>query len=89
MAPCEALYGQKCRTPLCLTKLVERKLLGPEVVQESEGKIKFIYDRLKATSDRQKSMLGMKGNLSLRFIGPYQIFKRVDQLHISLNYLQN
>ena len=29
MAPYEALYGKKCRTPLCWDEVGERKLLGP------------------------------------------------------------
>ena len=30
MAPYEALYGRKYRTPLCWTKLSETKVIGPE-----------------------------------------------------------
>ena len=33
MAPYEALYGRKCRSPICWTKVGERKILGPELVQ--------------------------------------------------------
>ena len=29
MAPYEALYGQKCRTPLCWTELSEKKVIDP------------------------------------------------------------
>ena len=29
MAPFEALYGRKCRTPVCWDDVDERKLLGP------------------------------------------------------------
>ena len=32
MAPFEALYGRKCRTPTCWDEAGERKLLGPELV---------------------------------------------------------
>ena len=38
MAPYEALYGKKCRTPLCLTELKEKKVIGPELIQETEEK---------------------------------------------------
>ncbi|XP_040964529.1 uncharacterized protein [Gossypium hirsutum] len=54
MAPYEALYGRKCQTPLCWTKLDESKILGLELVQETKGRVKLIKDRLRATSDRQK-----------------------------------
>ena len=30
MAPYEALYGRKCRTPLCWTELSEKKVIGPD-----------------------------------------------------------
>ena len=32
MAPFEALYGRKCRTPLCWDEVGERRLIGPELV---------------------------------------------------------
>ena len=38
MVPYEALYGQKCRTPLCLTELKEKKVIGPDLIQETEEK---------------------------------------------------
>ena len=31
-APFEALYGRRCRTPICWEEVKERKLLGPELV---------------------------------------------------------
>ena len=38
MAPYEALYGQKCRTPLCWTKLSKKKVIGPDLIQETKKK---------------------------------------------------
>ena len=55
MAPYEALYGRKCRTPVCWDEVGERKLVGPEIVQVTCDKIKVIRDRLKIAQDRQKS----------------------------------
>ena len=55
MAPYEALYRRKCRTPVCWDKVGERKLVGPEIVQVTCDKIKVIRDRLKIAQDRQKS----------------------------------
>ncbi|XP_017631113.1 uncharacterized protein LOC108473837 [Gossypium arboreum] len=60
MAPYEALYGCKCRTPLHLTKLGERRVLGTKLVSETEDKVRLIQDNLKAPSDRQKSCADMK-----------------------------
>ena len=39
MAPFEALYGRKCRSPICWNEVGERKLLGPELVQLTTEKI--------------------------------------------------
>ncbi|KAJ8761655.1 hypothetical protein K2173_004431 [Erythroxylum novogranatense] len=105
MAPYETLYGRKCRTPVCWIELSENKMIGPEIVKDTEEKIQIIQQRLKAASDRQKSYadlkrkdiefqvgdkvflkvsswkhilrFGKKGKLSPRFIGPYEILKRV------------
>ena len=55
MAPYEALYGKKCRTPLYWDEVGERKLLGPEIVQVMTNNVKVIRDILKIAQDRQKS----------------------------------
>ena len=55
MAPYEALYGRKCRTPLCWDEVGKRKLLGPEIVQVTTDNVKVIRDRLKIAQDRQNS----------------------------------
>jgi len=54
MAPFEALYGRKCRSPLCWDKIGERRLLGLEVIQQIVKKVKIIRERLKAAQDKQK-----------------------------------
>ena len=60
MAPYEALYGRKCRTPLCWTELSEKKVIGPDLIQETREKVKMIRERLKVANDRQKSNADMK-----------------------------
>ena len=60
MAPYGALYGQKCRTPVCWTELNEHKLIGPDIVKDTEEKVQVIRQRLKAASDRQKSYANLK-----------------------------
>ena len=80
-------------------------MIGPDIVKDTEEKVQFIRQRLKAARDRQKSYadlkrryieykvgdkvflkvspwrkilrFGQKGKLSPRFIGPYEILKRV------------
>ncbi|KAA3465848.1 DNA/RNA polymerases superfamily protein [Gossypium australe] len=60
MAPYEALYGRKCRTPLYWTELSENKLHGVDLIKDTKQKVKVIRDSLKATSDRQKSYVDLK-----------------------------
>lgn len=52
MAPYEALYGRKCRTPLCWVETGERKVFGSELVDEVTDKIRLIRDRLRTVQDR-------------------------------------
>ncbi|KAG8492659.1 hypothetical protein CXB51_010105 [Gossypium anomalum] len=60
MAPYEALYGRKCRTPLYWTELKENQIYEVDLVKETEEKVKIIRDCLKAASDRQKSYADLK-----------------------------
>ena len=39
MAPYEALYGRKCRTPLCWAEVGDKGIIVPEIVQEITQKI--------------------------------------------------
>jgi len=55
MAPFEALYGRRCRTPLCWFESGERVVLGPEIVQQTTEKVKMIREKMKALQSRQKS----------------------------------
>nr|GFA36774.1 hypothetical protein [Tanacetum cinerariifolium] len=59
-APFEALYGRKCRSPVCWTKVGEAQILGPELIQETTEKIAQIKQRMQATGDRQKNYADLK-----------------------------
>ncbi|GJY82442.1 putative reverse transcriptase domain-containing protein [Tanacetum coccineum] len=59
-APFEALYGQKCRSPVCWAEVGEVQLTGPEIVQETTEKIVQIKQRMQAARDRQKSYADLK-----------------------------
>ncbi|GKC06736.1 putative reverse transcriptase domain-containing protein [Tanacetum coccineum] len=59
-APFEALYGRKCRSPVCWAEVGEVQLTGPEIVQETTEKIVQIKQRIQATRDRQKSYADLK-----------------------------
>ncbi|GJR68959.1 putative reverse transcriptase domain-containing protein [Tanacetum coccineum] len=51
----EALYGQKCRSPICWAEVGDAQLTGPEIVHETTEKIIQIKKRIQAARDRQKS----------------------------------
>ncbi|GAU50740.1 hypothetical protein TSUD_99100 [Trifolium subterraneum] len=55
MAPYEALYGRKCRTPLCWTEVGDKGVLGPDIIQETTLKIKSVRERMRVSQSRQKS----------------------------------
>ncbi|GKC40575.1 putative reverse transcriptase domain-containing protein [Tanacetum coccineum] len=59
-APFEALYGRKCRSPVCWAEVGEVQLTGPEIVQETTEKIVQIKQRMQAARDRQKSYADLK-----------------------------
>ncbi|GJU79742.1 putative reverse transcriptase domain-containing protein [Tanacetum coccineum] len=58
--PYEALYGQKCRSPVCWAEVGEAQLTGPELIQETTEKIVLIKQRMQAAQDRQKSYADRK-----------------------------
>ena len=60
MAPFEALYGRKCRSPLCWDDIGDRRLLGPEIITQTVEKVKIIRERLKTAQDRQKKWADLK-----------------------------
>ncbi|XP_021600726.1 uncharacterized protein LOC110606286 [Manihot esculenta] len=60
MAPYEALYDKKCRTPLCWIELNETKLVDPELIRQIEEEVKIIRERLKTATDRQKFYADLK-----------------------------
>ncbi|GKV01835.1 hypothetical protein SLEP1_g14353 [Rubroshorea leprosula] len=78
MAPYEALYGRKCRSPICWDDVGERRMLGPELVQQTVEKIQLIRERLRTA--QRVMRFGIRGKLSPRFIGPFEILERVGEV---------
>ncbi|XP_070008339.1 uncharacterized protein [Nicotiana sylvestris] len=55
MAPFEALYGRRCRSPIGWFEVGEAELLGPDLVHQAMEIVKIIQERLKAAQSTQKS----------------------------------
>ena len=55
MAAYEALYGRKCKTPVCWDDSDERKLLGPKIVLATANKVKVVREKIKIAQNQQKS----------------------------------
>ena len=64
MAPFEALYGRKCRSPLHWDEIGERDSLevsvGPEMTQRMIEQVKIIRQRMRQAQDRQKSYADLR-----------------------------
>ncbi|GKE11793.1 putative reverse transcriptase domain-containing protein [Tanacetum coccineum] len=54
-APYEALYGRKCRSPVCWNEVKDSQLTGPELIRDTTEKIVQIKNHLLTVRSRQKS----------------------------------
>ena len=52
MAPFEALYGKKCRTPLNWVEVGNRGYFGPDFIKEAREQVNVIQRHLKAAQNR-------------------------------------
>jgi hypothetical protein len=52
MAPFEALYGRRCRTPLNWSEPGERSFFRPDMVKKTEEKVQQITHNLKEAQAR-------------------------------------
>nr|GEY30271.1 putative reverse transcriptase domain-containing protein [Tanacetum cinerariifolium] len=62
-APFEALYGRKCRSPVCWTEVGDSQLTGLEMIHETTEKIVQIKSHIQAAHDRQKSYADKRRSL--------------------------
>ncbi|KAK6140959.1 hypothetical protein DH2020_025298 [Rehmannia glutinosa] len=54
MAPYEALYGRKCRSPVHWDEVGERKLLSPDMIKEMKEAVVQIRQRMETSQSRHK-----------------------------------
>ena len=55
MAPFEALYGRRCKSPVGWFEVGESSLFGPKIIYDALDKVQVIKDRLKITYSQKKS----------------------------------
>ncbi|WVZ52325.1 hypothetical protein U9M48_003397 [Paspalum notatum var. saurae] len=53
MAPFEALYGRRCRTPLNWSEPGECVTFGPDLITQAEEQVKFIHSNMKRAQSRR------------------------------------
>jgi hypothetical protein len=46
MVPFEMLYGRRCQTPLFWSEAGERKVFGPDILQEAEKQVRMVRENL-------------------------------------------
>nr|AAM01007.1 Putative retroelement [Oryza sativa Japonica Group] len=88
MAPYEALYGRKCRTPLLWDQTGERQVFGKQKRRDlsfEEGD--YVY--LRVTPLRGVHRFHTKGKLAPRFVGPYKIVSRRGEVAYQLELPQS
>ncbi|GJU20273.1 putative reverse transcriptase domain-containing protein [Tanacetum coccineum] len=99
VAPFEALYGHKCRSPVCWAEFEDTQLTGPEIIHETTDKNFQIKQRLQAARDRQKSYADVRrkplefqvgdkvlekvGTVAYRLELPQQLSRVHSMFHIS------
>jgi len=76
MAPYEALYGRKCRTPLCWYQDGRVVFVGPELLEKTTKKVRMMRDRMQASQSRQKAYADRRRR-PLEFAIGDQLFLRV------------
>ena len=87
MAPFEALYGRRCRTPICWEEIGVRSFHGPSIVSDTSEKVKQIHDRLKIARSRQKSYADFKRR-DLQFEIGEHVFLKVSPTRATLRFGQ-
>jgi hypothetical protein len=83
MSPFEALYDRKCNTPVSWDNLVDRVVVGPDLLRGMEEKMIKIKQNLKASQDRQKTYAD-KGRNHKEFKVGDHVFLKVKANKISL-----
>ncbi|GJU40879.1 putative reverse transcriptase domain-containing protein [Tanacetum coccineum] len=70
----EALYGRKCRSPVCWAEVGDAQLTGPAIIHETTEKIV----QIKRVSPWKGIVhFGKRGKLNPRYVCPFKVIERV------------
>ena len=75
MAPFEALYSQKCRTPSNWIEPKERRYYDIDFITEAEEHVRIIQQHMKATQSKQKSCTDKRRRPLTFEVGDYVYLK--------------
>ena len=79
MAPFEALYGKKCKTPLNWVEVGDRAYFGPKFIKEAREQVSIIRSHLKAVQSRQKAYTD-KRRRPLEFVAGDYVYLKVSPM---------
>ncbi|CAN6707881.1 unnamed protein product [Malus baccata var. baccata] len=84
MAPYEALYGRKCRSPLYWDESRQRSYASPHRCEVTFDIGEYAF--LRVSPMKGVFRFGRKGKLSPRYIGPFEVLERVGEVayHLAL-----
>jgi len=85
MAPYEALYGRRYRTPVCWEEVGEREPSKVELIDQTKEIVSIVRKRLQAAQSRQKSYVDNRRR-PLEFNVRDHVFLKVSPLKGSLRF---
>jgi hypothetical protein len=79
MAPFEALYGRRCRSPLCWDAVGESAVVGPQLITNTIEKVSQIKEHILTAQSRQKSYADVRRR-PLEFTVGDRVFLKVSPI---------